>query len=157
MRPDVLWPCLRMWRSNRNSCGNYRGHRSIAGEDKAYDTADHVANLRGHRCRMWHRTWPSPKPARPAKAPSTNEPRGIRDMACRNHAGRWSSASSDGASNTAPCARPNIVASPASPATSCSIWSPITWSASQTACRLATPRQGAPDIGRENSIQLRRA
>ena len=27
----------------------------------------------------------------------------------------------------------------------------------QTACRLATPRQGAPDIGRENSIQLRRA
>src|SRR5450631_1254270 len=47
----------------------------------------------------------SPKPARPARAPSTSAPRGIQAMACRNHAGRWPSASSVGASSTVPCAQ----------------------------------------------------
>jgi len=98
------------------------GRRITAGEDKAYDTADHVANLRAigvtpHVTQNQAVT----KPARPATAPSTNEPRGIRGTACRNRAGRWSSAFSDGASSMAPCARPNIVASLASPPTSCSI------------------------------------
>jgi len=87
------------------------GRRITAGEDKAYDTADHALL----------RFLPSPKPARTAAAPSTNEPRGIRGTACRNRAGRWSSAFSDGASSMAPCARPNIAALLASPPTSCLI------------------------------------
>jgi hypothetical protein len=49
-----------------------------------------------------------------------SEPSAGRDTACRNHAGQWSSASSDGASSMEPCARPNIVASLALPPTPCS-------------------------------------
>ena len=56
------------------------GRRITAGEDKAYDAADHLANL-GAIGVTPHVTQnqASPKPARPATAPSTNEPRGIRD------------------------------------------------------------------------------
>jgi len=65
------------------------GHRITAGEDKAYDTADHVANLRAINVTP-HVTQNQAvtKPARTATAPSTNEPRGIRGTACRNRAGR---------------------------------------------------------------------
>src|SRR3954469_5929332 len=63
------------------------GRRITAGEDKAYDTADHVANLRAIGVTPHvTQTRPSPKPARPATAPSTNEPPGIRGMPCRKHA-----------------------------------------------------------------------
>ena len=98
------------------------GRRITAGEDKAYNTADHVANLRAINVTP-HVTQNQAvtKPARPATAPLMNEPRGIRGTACRNHAGRWPSASSVGASSTAPCARPNIAASLGSLPTSCSI------------------------------------
>ena len=64
------------------------GRRITAGEDKAYDTADHVANLRAIErhaaCDAEQR--PSPKPARAATAPSTNAPRGMTATACRNRA-----------------------------------------------------------------------
>ena len=98
------------------------GRRITTGEDKAYDTADHVANLRAigvtpHVTQNQAVT----KTGKTRNSAIDEQPRGIRDMACRNHAGRWSSASSDGASSMAPCARPNIVASLASPPTSCSI------------------------------------
>lgn len=64
------------------------GRRITAGEDKACDTADHVANLRAigvtpHVTQNQAVT----KTARPATAPTTNEPRGIRGTACRSHAG----------------------------------------------------------------------
>ena len=65
------------------------GRRITAGEDKAYDTADHVANLRAINVTP-HVTQNQAvtKPARPVTAPSTNEPRGIRGTSCRNRAGR---------------------------------------------------------------------
>ena len=98
------------------------GRRITAGEHKAYDTADHVANLRAigvtpHVTQNQAVT----KTGKPAPVPSMNELPAIRAMACRNRAERWSNASSDGASSMAPCARPSIVASLASPPTSCSI------------------------------------
>ena len=64
------------------------GRRITAGEDKAYDTADHFANLCAIGMTL-HVTQirPSPKPARTAPAPSTNKPRGIRDTAYRNAPG----------------------------------------------------------------------
>ena len=65
------------------------GRRITAGEDKAYDTADHVANLRAINVTP-HVTQNNAVTitGKTATAPSTNEPRGIRAMACRNHAGR---------------------------------------------------------------------
>jgi len=74
------------------------GRRITAGEDKAYDTADHVANLRAigvtpHVTQNQAVT----KTGQDRTAPSTNELPGIKAMACRNRAGRWSSAFSDGA------------------------------------------------------------
>jgi len=64
------------------------GHRITVGEDKAYDTADHVANLRATLRRMWRRTTASPRPPNAAAAPSTGAPPGTTAMACRNPAAR---------------------------------------------------------------------
>jgi hypothetical protein len=65
------------------------GRRITVGEDKAYDTADHVANLRAINVTP-HVTQNNAvsKTAGSATAPSTSAPRGTRAMACRNHAGR---------------------------------------------------------------------
>jgi hypothetical protein len=98
------------------------GRRITAGEDKAYDTADHVANLRAidvtphvtqnQAVTKTGRTRNSAIDGRTTRHPA---------MACRNHAGQWPSVSSVGASSTAPCAKPGIAALPASPPTFCSI------------------------------------
>ena len=48
------------------------GHRLTVGEDKAYDTADHVANLRAINVdAACDANRPPPNPARPPRAPST--------------------------------------------------------------------------------------
>ena len=66
------------------------GQRIKGGEDKACDTADDVANLRAINVtpHVTQNQAVTPKSARPATAPSTNEPRAIRATACRNRTGR---------------------------------------------------------------------
>ena len=64
------------------------GCRITVGEDKAYDTGDHVANLRAiNVTRVWRRTVATPQPASAAGAPSTDAPRGTKATECHNHAG----------------------------------------------------------------------
>ena len=60
------------------------GGRITVGEDKAYDTADHVAHLRAINVTP-HVTQNdcSPQPASVVGAPSTDAPRGTKAMACR--------------------------------------------------------------------------
>ena len=79
---------------------------------QAYDTADHVANLRAIGVTPHvTQTKPPPKPARTATAPSTER--------TTRHPGIWHVAIasraivviSDGRAGMAPCARPNVVAS----------------------------------------------
>jgi len=91
------------------------GRRITAGEDKAYDTADHVANLRAIGV--------TPHLTQNQAVTKTGKNRNSAiDERTTRHKGygmsqsrrRWSSAFSDGASSMAPCARPNIVASLAS-------------------------------------------
>jgi hypothetical protein len=65
--------------------GKVAGHRITAGEDKAYDTADHVANLRA--INVTPHVTQNQAVTKTGKT-RNSEPRGIRDMACRNHAGR---------------------------------------------------------------------
>jgi hypothetical protein len=68
---------------------NAAGYRFTAGEDKAYDTADHVAYLRAINVTPHvKQNQAVTKTARPAIASSTNEPRSIRGAAWRNRAGR---------------------------------------------------------------------
>ena len=99
--------------------------RITVGEDKAYDTSDHIAALRRMNVsRMLRRMTASPRPASGA---------GVRSMRARpatsatrspRPAAKWPNASSAGASNTAQCARLNIEARQPSLPTSCSISSP---------------------------------
>ena len=65
-------------------------HRITVGEDKAYDTADHVANLQANINVTPHVTQNQAVTitGKPATAPSTHEPRAIWATACRNHAGQ---------------------------------------------------------------------
>ena len=65
------------------------GRRITAGEDKAYDTADHVANLRAINVTP-HVTQNNgaTKTGKTPQAPSTNAPRGTTATACRNRAAR---------------------------------------------------------------------
>jgi len=94
------------------------GRRITVGEDKAYDTADHVANLRALNV--------TPHVAQYNSASNRGRQSAIdgrttrhKGLACRKHAGRWPNVSSAGASSTAPCEKPDIAASSASPPTSC--------------------------------------
>ena len=65
------------------------GRRITVGEDKAYDTADHVANLRALNVTpMWCRTTASPQPASAGRAPSTDALRGTKATVYRNRAER---------------------------------------------------------------------
>jgi hypothetical protein len=67
------------------------------GEDKAYDTTDHMAKLRALNVTPHvTRTIASLQPTGVATAPSIDARRGTRAMACRNRAARWSNASSAG-------------------------------------------------------------
>ena len=65
------------------------GGRITVGEDKAYDTADHVAHLRAINVTP-HVTQNDciTQPASVVGAPSTDAPRGTKAMACRNRVGR---------------------------------------------------------------------
>ena len=64
-------------------------HRITADEDKAYDTADHVANLRASNVTP-HVTQNNgvTKTGKNATAPSMNAPRGTKAIACRNRDAR---------------------------------------------------------------------
>ncbi|MCK1337822.1 hypothetical protein IVB38_17750 [Bradyrhizobium sp. 38] len=88
------------------------GHRITAGENKAYDTADHVANLRAIGV--------TPHVTQNQAVTKTGKTRNSAiDERTTRHQGYgmsqsrepWSSASSAGASSTGQCARPNIAAS----------------------------------------------
>ena len=61
--------------------------RITVGEDKAYDTADHVAKLRAMNVTPHVAQYNSGSP-RVARAPSTLAPPAIRATECRNRAGR---------------------------------------------------------------------
>ena len=98
------------------------GRRITAGEDKAYDTADHVANLRAIGV--------TPHVTQIQAVTKTGKTRtSAIDERTTRHSGYGMSQSRramvecifGGASSMAPCARPNIVASLASPPASCSI------------------------------------
>src|ERR671913_2581215 len=82
---------------------------------------------------------PCPRPAGGVPARSTNARPATSATASPNRAGPWSSASSAGASSTAPCARPSTGASPLSAATSCSTSSPTISS--------AFPSSSPPELG----------
>ena len=65
------------------------GHRITVGEDKAYDSADHVAKLRAlnvtpHVAQNDAIT----ATGKHRRSASTDEPRGMKAMACRNRVGR---------------------------------------------------------------------
>ena len=65
------------------------GRRITAGEDKAYDTADHVANLRASNITPHVTQNDSPtKTGKRRKAPSTDAPRSMAAIAYRNRAAR---------------------------------------------------------------------
>jgi len=66
-----------------------QGHRITTGEDKAYDTADHVANLRAFNVTP-HVTQNNgiTKTGKSRRSAIENGPRAPNAMACRNRAGR---------------------------------------------------------------------
>ncbi|MEA2981793.1 MAG: hypothetical protein QOF09_3616, partial [Alphaproteobacteria bacterium] len=75
------------------------GRPTDHGEDKANDTADHVAKLRALNVTPHVTQYPLARGA--ARARSTPAPHRIRATACRNRAAPWSNASSAGASSAA--------------------------------------------------------
>ena len=66
------------------------GGRITVGEDKAYDTADHVAHLRAINVtpHVTQNDCITSTGASVVGAPSTDAPRGTKAMACRNRVGR---------------------------------------------------------------------
>ena len=99
--------------------------RTTVGEDKAYDTSDHIAALR--RMNVTPHVAQNDSLTKTGKRRSSAiDARTTRHIGyqIRRPAAKWPNASSAGASNTARCARPNIEASQPSLPTSCSISSP---------------------------------
>jgi len=100
-----------------------RPARITAGEDKAYDTADHVANLRAigvtPHVTQNQAVTKTGKTRKQRHRRTNHAASGIRHVAITPGDGRVHLRM--GASSMALCARPNIVASLASPPTSCSI------------------------------------
>src|SRR6516165_7829838 len=95
--------------------------RITVGEDKAYDTSDHIAALR--RMNVTPHVAQNDSLTKTGKRRrSAIDERTTRHLGYRiRPAAKWPNASSAGASNTARCARPNIEASQPSLPTSCSI------------------------------------
>ena len=99
--------------------------RITVGEDKAYDTSDHIAALR--RINVTPHVAQNDSLTKTGKRRrSAIDARTTRHIATRSRrpVAKWPNASSAGASNTARCAKPNIEASQPSLPTSCSISSP---------------------------------
>lgn len=124
------------------------GRRITAGEDKASDTADHVANLRAigvtPHVTQSQAVTKTGKTRNSAIDERTNEPHGVPDMACRSRAGRWSSASRMGqaARHHAQDQTSRHRSRRRLPAQSDRLQPDPN---PQTACRLAAPHQGTPN------------
>ena len=126
------------------------GKRITAGEDKAYDTADHVAALRKLNVTPHVAQNDSiSKTGKTRKSAMMAVPHGTLAIGCPKHAGRWPSASSAGANSMARCVRPSFAALPKSRPPSCSISLPTISSAFLSSLppngwSLSTPSLGNP-------------